>query len=109
MILQNRSQLNRRNFKRFFNGTNPALDEVKNDSERIERIRGELADIFLYALDVSVLLGLDTETLIREKFEKVKKKYPARTLSATERHIEPGSKEDVAYWEAKQRQRQSRL
>ena len=85
------------------------MDEVKNDSERIERIRGELADIFLYALDVSVLLGLDTETLIREKFEKVKKKYPARTLSATERHIEPGSKEDVAYWEAKQRQRQSRL
>lgn len=92
-------------FLELFQWDNPTLLEVKNDPERLERIRSELADIFLYALDVSVLLELDTELLIREKLEKVKKKYPAHTFLESSSRVEPGSKGDTAYWDAKRTQR----
>lgn len=53
-----------------------SIEETKKDPERLEKIKRELADIFIYALDMSVLLDLDTEKIIREKLEHVKKKFP---------------------------------
>lgn len=43
-------------------------------------IKEELADVFIYALDMSVLLGLDTEKLIHDKIEKIRAKHPAMPM-----------------------------
>ncbi len=59
-----------------FQWENRALDEVRKDKEKIEEIKKELADVMLYAIDMSVLLGLDTKKNILDKLAHVEKKYP---------------------------------
>jgi len=51
-------------------------DEVHADTEHFEKVRQELADVFIYCLDMAVILDVDAETIIREKLELVKRKYP---------------------------------
>ncbi len=63
-----------------FQWRNDSLQEVKKDKEKIAEIKKELADVMLYAIDMSVLLGLDTKKIILEKLEHVKKKYPAHLV-----------------------------
>ncbi len=41
-----------------------------------ENVKEELADVLIYALAMVSDLGLDPETIIREKLEKNKVKYP---------------------------------
>ncbi|MFS8159749.1 MAG: MazG-like family protein [Candidatus Roizmanbacteria bacterium] len=60
-----------------FQWDNPSLEEVKQNSERLEKIKSELADVLIYALDMSVLLGLDTKKVILSKLDAIQKKYPA--------------------------------
>ena len=43
----------------------------------MEEIKKELADVFIYGLNMSVLLGLDTKKIIIEKINYINKKYPA--------------------------------
>lgn len=54
------------------------IDETLKDKKLMGLIRLELADVFIYSLDMAVLLGLDTEKIVREKLDLVRKKYPAR-------------------------------
>ena len=77
-----------------FQWTNPSLDEVKADQEKLEAIKGELADVLIYCLDMSVLLELDTNDIIMKKLEKVREKYPAELFINRDRSKEAGS-EDV--------------
>ena len=42
----------------------------------MENVKEELADVLIYALAMATDLGLDPETIIREKKEKNKIKYP---------------------------------
>jgi dCTP diphosphatase len=63
-----------------FQWRNDSLQEVKKDKEKVAEIKKELADVMLYAIDMSVLLGLDTKKIILEKLEHVKKKYPAHLV-----------------------------
>jgi dCTP diphosphatase len=86
-----------------FQWTNPDLSDVKKDKKKIEAIKKELADILIYCLDMSVLLKLDTGTLIVEKIEKVKQKYPAHLFKKRKKGVEPGS-EDI-YWKIKREHR----
>lgn len=88
-----------------FQWENPELAQVKEDPERLALIKGELADVLIYCLDMAVLLDLDTEALIREKLEHVKKKYPANLFQA--RANDPGS-EDI-YTQIKKQHRQGSL
>lgn len=44
----------------------------------MENVREELADVLIYALAMVSDLGLDPETIIREKMEKNKIKYPEK-------------------------------
>ncbi len=77
-----------------FQWTNPSLEEVKADQEKLEAIKGELADVLIYCLDMSVLLELDTNDIIMKKLEKVREKYPAELFINRDRSQEAGS-EDV--------------
>ena len=76
------------------------MEERKKDAQKREEIKKELADVFIYAFDMAVLLGIDTETIIKEKLEKVKKKYPAELMRKNAKN-ESGSGADPEYLKIK--------
>ena len=80
-----------------FQWDNPTLAEVKVDAERLERIKRELADVMIFALELAALLDLDAETIIRAKLAQSAKKYPAELVRG---HTgEPGT--EALYWQIK--------
>lgn len=88
-----------------FQWDNLELEIVKKDKVRLESIKNELADVLIYAIEMSVLLGLDTEKIIRSKLAKVAKKYPARLMR--NRIEEPGT--ESLYWKIKKEHRSKEL
>ncbi len=87
-----------------FQWENLPLEEIKKDKEKLEHIKKELADVLIYALDLSVLLGLDTEKIIREKLAHIAQKYPAKLMKKS-RGKEPGAGGDSEYWRIKKEHR----
>ncbi len=74
-----------------FQWDNKDIAETKTDPARMKKIREELADVFIYCLDMAVLLEIDSETIIREKLDHNKKKYPAKEVAHNkgyERYLE---------------------
>jgi len=63
-----------------FQWENLSLEEVKKNKEKLDEIKKELADVLIYCLEMSVLLNLDTEKIIRQKLLHVAKKYPAKLM-----------------------------
>ena len=63
-----------------FQWSSISIKETKQDQKKMEEIKKELADVFIYAFDMAVLLGIDTERIIKDKLEQVKKKYPAELM-----------------------------
>lgn len=88
-----------------FQWSNLSLEEIKKDKEKIEEIKKELADVLIYAIEMSVLLGLDTDKIIRKKLAYVEKKYPAKSMR--ERKKEPGT--ESQYWKIKKAYRKKGL
>jgi len=77
------------------------IKETKKDKEKLEKLKGELADVFLYAIEMAVLLDLDSEKIIRAKLARVEKKYPAALMRKNK--SEHGTQE--AYLKIKQEYR----
>lgn len=90
-----------------FQWHNKELEEVKKDKEIISKIKLELADVLLYCFDLSVTLGFNTEKIILEKLNHIKKKYPAKLMR--ERNIKNSTKnsEDI-YWKIKKEYRKNK-
>jgi NTP pyrophosphatase (non-canonical NTP hydrolase) len=86
-----------------FQWSNQSLAEVKKDKEKKEQIKKELADVLNYCFNMTVLLGFDTEKILMDKLEKVKKKYPAHLFKNRPKHIDAGSEE--IYWKIKKEHR----
>lgn len=85
-----------------FQWTDEGLEEVKKDKEKLDEIKKELADVFIYCLQMSVHLGLDTEKTILDKLDIAKKKFPAEVVKKW--HAErPGTDEN--YWKIKKAHR----
>lgn len=63
-----------------FQWENLSLEEVKQGAEKIALIKKELADVLIYALEMSVLLEFDATTIINDKLDHVAKKYPAELM-----------------------------
>lgn len=80
-----------------FQWENLSLEEVKSNKKRIKEIQAELADVLIYCIEMSVLLGFDTEKIIRAKLAKAQRKYPAKLMR--QRSGEPGT--EKAYWKIK--------
>ncbi|MFA5937077.1 MAG: nucleotide pyrophosphohydrolase [Candidatus Paceibacterota bacterium] len=76
-----------------FQWTNPELEKVKNDANKLEEIKKELADVFLYSIYMSISLGFNTEKVILDKLKYVSKKFPP-TMVKNKGDKEPGT-EDV--------------
>lgn len=86
-----------------FQWDNPELEAVKMDTEKLSAIKKELADVLIYCFDIAVLLDIDVETIMRDKLEKIKQKYPANLF----KDLDPSKQgtHDI-YWKIKQEHRQ---
>lgn len=85
-----------------FQWENLSLDEVRQNSRKVELIKKELADVLIYAIDMAVLLGIDTEVIIRAKLAHVAKKYPAKLMRDRPKEESEAGGE---YWKIKQEYR----
>ena len=86
-----------------FQWTNQSLKDVKKDKAKVEIIKKELADVLNYCFDLSVLMDFNTEKILRDKLEKIKKKYPAHLFKNRKKHVDAGSEE--IYWKIKKEHR----
>jgi dCTP diphosphatase len=88
-----------------FQWENLSLEEIKKNKKKIEEIKKELADVLIYAIEMSVLLELDTKKIIHKKLAHVNKKYPAKLMRKVKE--EPGT--ESAYWRIKKEHRRKKL
>ncbi len=58
------------------------------DPDRLAEVRKELADIFIYCVEMCILLKLDPETIVKDKLKLAAKKYPAEIV----KHLKPTKK-----------------
>ena len=63
-----------------FQWENFSLKEVRSDKEKLTEIKKELADVLIYAIQMSVLLGFNTKKIVAEKLAHANKKYPAKLV-----------------------------
>ena len=63
-----------------FQWASPSVAEIKNDPEKLADIKAELADVFVYALQMSLLFNLDVDEIIKDKLAFADKKYPAKLM-----------------------------
>ena len=69
-----------------FQWTNPSKDEVSKDVEKMKKIKEELADVFIYALDLAITLNIDPEEIILKKMEENSKKFPVKKMTTDNWH-----------------------
>ena len=82
------------------------IKETKQNPEMMGKIKEELADVFIYAFEMATLLGIDSESIIKKKLERVRKKYPAELMRKNAKDGS-GSGADPEYWKIKKSVRRS--
>ena len=55
-----------------------SASEIKKESERIEKIKQEMADIIIYTLSLADILEINVSEAIERKLEHNAKKYPTK-------------------------------
>lgn len=80
-----------------FQWSDPTLAELKKDNDSLEKVKKELADVLIYTLHLTELLGLDPERIIVDKLNHASKKYPV--------HMVKGPDGSKAYLKRKQEYR----
>lgn len=83
-----------------FQWSNPELAECKKDTTIKKKVSAELADILIYALELAVLLNLDTKRVIEDKLKHIRKKYPADRMKEASK-----AGNASVYWEIKKKHR----
>jgi len=83
-----------------FQWGNPTPEEIKKDKEKYLDIQSEVADVFIYCLDMADRLGFDLEKATEAKLKKVEEKYPAKLFKESE--AIPGTE---LYWKIKKEYR----
>ena len=68
-----------------FQWENLSLEEVRKNKTKLDEIKKELADVLIYAIQMAVLLNLNTEKIITDKLRQVAKKYPAKLMKSKAR------------------------
>ena len=89
-----------------FQWINPEQDEVLGNEELLDEVKNELADVLIYAIELSINLGFDTQDIIEQKLNYVRKKYPADLVRDGNAGNNP--KKDSAYYRLKRQHRQDR-
>jgi len=86
-----------------FQWESATIEETKRNREKFENLKEELADVLIYAIEMAVLLDIDTEKIIRKKLAAAKRKYPARLFK--NRGVQEPGTEDI-YWKIKKKYRE---
>lgn len=84
-----------------FQWSDDELEVVKKDEEKINKIKEELADVFIYSIEMATLLDIDIDEIVQAKLEKARKKYPKELFD----NKDIGS--DV-YWDIKKKHRENK-
>lgn len=66
-----------------FQWSNFFVEEVEKDPELKEEIVKELADVFIYSIEMSILLGVDIEKIVHDKLVAAAKKYPVGVVNGS--------------------------
>lgn len=77
------------------------IAETQADAGKMARIKSELADVLIYALDMAVLLRIDSAQIIKDKIAKINQKYPADVMKKNAQK-ETGSGNDPVYLKIQQ-------
>ena len=89
-----------------FQWSNQNQAEVRADSEKMEKVKNELADVMIYCFDLGVSLGINMEEIVNVKLEKVKKKYPTTIFNSANKG--GGANDRDVYWQVKQAHRSNK-
>lgn len=89
-----------------FQWENLSLDEINKNKDKVGEIEKELADVLISAIEMAVLLKIDTEKVIRNKLAYIGKKYPAKLMRAI-KNKKPGTENE--YWRIKKEYRKRGL
>ncbi len=87
-----------------FQWSNPTMEEVRADKEKMKQIQKELADVMIYCFQLSILLGFDTEKILKSKLAEAAKKYPAKLISKAKKDNDAS-----VYWKIKKEHRMKGL
>lgn len=63
-----------------FQWSTPTAKEIQDDPEKFAELKGELADVFIYSLQMSLILNLDIDEIVKNKLAFADKKYPAHLM-----------------------------
>ncbi len=88
-----------------FQWQNPSAKDVKSDQQLMQDIRNEIADITIYAIELSIILGFDVEKEVVRKLKEVREKYPAGEM--LENRQDGRSPANDKYFQRKRSQRES--
>lgn len=80
------------------------LAEVKKDKGKIKKVKDEVADVMIYCMEMAELLGFDVDVVVKEKMQRVEKKYDAKLFKSSDE--KPGA--DL-YWKIKTADRTKKL
>ena len=61
-------------------------DTIKNEPERIVKIKDEMGDVLLNLLCMGEVLGIDLTEAYWEKIEKIKSKYPSEMVNGLSKY-----------------------
>lgn len=90
-----------------FQWTSVDIQETRQSPKIMKKIEEELADVFIYAFEMATLLGIKSESIIKKKLERVRKKYPAELMRKNAKEGS-GSGADPKYWKIKNSARRSK-
>lgn len=79
-----------------FQWSHETIEELAQNSDKHTQVAGELADVMLYCLQMSLLNNIDWQAEVEKKLSKVEKKYPAEIFKTRQQ-----SAGDNTYWEVK--------
>ena len=64
--------------------TDAEIGQMIGKKQRRDEVSDELADVIIYCLGFSDVMGIDVSRALRRKLGKIKEKYPVRGLDHTE-------------------------
>lgn len=91
-----------------FQWTDMTMAQLKKDKKRLDQVRAELGDVFIYCIEMAVLLGIDAKTAVRDKLKRAAEKYPAALMVKAGSHHGSGGPGDTTYWRIKEKYRRDR-
>ena len=78
-----------------FQWSEHCVEEIQNDTHKLQKIQDELADVMIYCLEMAKILDLDPEAIIRQKITNTAQKYPADQVKNNDKN----------YWDLKTKAR----